>query len=75
MIEKLLAELAIPYRKDGDTFELTDVGGQITVHKDFASFVHGNREIRINYTHLAFKKLLAAYGEGFDEFETCLMNL
>ena len=75
MIEKLLIELGIPYEKDGNIFELPDVAGQVTDCKDFASFIHGNREIRINYTHPDFKKLLAVYNEGFDEFETYLMNL
>ena len=75
MVEEFLIELGIPYEKDGNTFELHEVGGQITDHKDFTSFIHGNREIRINHTHPDFKKLLVAYNEGFDEFETYLMNL
>lgn len=69
----ILDDLKIHYKLvDKDTYEITDVDGEIIVDDDNYCFMHGNKWIFIPKKSQFIEEIISAYNEGFDEFDEAL---
>lgn len=69
----ILDDLKIHYKiVDKNTYEITDVDGEIIEEdKDFL-FMHGNKYISVPKNSQFIEEIISAYNDGFDEFDEAL---